>query len=116
MSTNQLPSDNREKALGLAVATIEKQFGKGSIMRLDKNQPLVLGLETVPTGSISLDIALGVGGLPRGRVIEIFGPESSGFLLVSRLFRVGEAFSEDDRLLAADDEEAVVLSAQVDET
>ncbi|MFH0798606.1 MAG: recombinase RecA [Pseudomonadota bacterium] len=78
MSTNQPMPDNREKALSLAVASIEKQFGKGSIMRLDKNQPLILGLETVPTGSISLDIALGVGGLPRGRVIEIFGPESSG--------------------------------------
>lgn len=78
MTTNTQMPDNREKALSLAVATIEKQFGKGSIMRLDKNQPLVTGLETVPTGSLSLDIALGVGGLPRGRVIEVFGPESSG--------------------------------------
>jgi len=70
--------ENREKALGLAVSTIEKQFGKGSIMRLDKDAPLVSGLEIVSTGSVSLDIALGVGGLPRGRVVEIFGPESSG--------------------------------------
>ena len=76
--TNAPMSDNREKALGLAVATIEKQFGKGSIMRLDSTQPLVQGVEIVPTGSISLDVALGVGGLPRGRVIEVYGPESSG--------------------------------------
>jgi len=69
---------NREKAIGLAVASIEKQFGKGSIMRLGKDEPLVSGIETVPTGSLSLDIALGIGGLPRGRVIEIYGPESSG--------------------------------------
>lgn len=68
---------NREKAIGLAVATIEKQFGKGSIMRLDKNQP-VERVETISTGSLSLDLAIGVGGLPRGRVVEIFGPESSG--------------------------------------
>jgi recombination protein RecA len=71
-------AENREKALGLAVTAIEKQFGKGSIMRLGKDQPLVEGLDTISTGSISLDIALGVGGLPRGRVVEIFGPESSG--------------------------------------
>jgi recombination protein RecA len=80
MTTNeQTPSmDNREKAIGLAVASIEKQFGKGSIMRLTKGQSLISGIETVSTGSLALDIALGVGGLPRGRVIEIFGPESSG--------------------------------------
>lgn len=71
-------NNNREKALGLAVTAIEKQFGKGSIMRLGKDQPLVQGLDTISTGSVSLDIALGVGGLPRGRVVEIFGPESSG--------------------------------------
>ncbi|MFA4874764.1 MAG: recombinase RecA [bacterium] len=70
--------ENREKAIGLAVASIEKQFGKGSIMRLGKDQPLVAGIDAVSTGSLSLDIALGVGGLPRGRVVEIFGPESSG--------------------------------------
>ncbi|MBI4126016.1 MAG: recombinase RecA, partial [Deltaproteobacteria bacterium] len=71
-------TDNREKALSLALATIEKQFGKGSIMRLSKDQPLTGNLDTISTGSPSLDIALGVGGIPRGRVVEIFGPESSG--------------------------------------
>lgn len=75
IQTNQ-PS-NKEKAIGLAMAAIEKQFGKGSIMRLDKNQP-VEKIATISTGSFSLDMALGVGGLPRGRVVEIFGPESSG--------------------------------------
>ncbi len=70
--------ENREKAIGLAITSIEKQFGKGSIMRLGKDEHPVSGLETISTGSVSLDIALGVGGLPRGRVVEIFGPESSG--------------------------------------
>lgn len=79
MSTVAMPnSENREKALSLAVSAIEKQFGKGAIMRLGKDEPLVQGLETVSTGALSLDLALGVGGLPRGRVIEVFGPESSG--------------------------------------
>ncbi|MFT4297101.1 MAG: recombinase RecA [Micropruina sp.] len=67
---------DREKALEAALAQIEKQHGKGSVMRLgeDTRQPI----EVIPTGSIALDVALGIGGLPRGRVIEIYGPESSG--------------------------------------
>jgi len=68
---------DKTKALDAALSQIERAFGKGSIMRLGKNQKAV-EIETVPTGSLGLDIALGVGGLPRGRVIEIFGPESSG--------------------------------------
>ena len=68
----------RDKAIDLAVASIEKQFGKGSIMRLGNGEPLVREIEIVPTGSIGLDIALGTGGLPRGRIVEIYGPESSG--------------------------------------
>ena len=67
---------DRRKALELALAHIEKQFGKGSIMRLGAD--IKLDVETIPTGALTLDIALGVGGLPRGRVIEIFGPEASG--------------------------------------
>lgn len=66
------------KALDLAVQTIEKQFGKGSIMRLGANDSLVKDVDVVPTGALSLDIALGIGGLPRGRIVEIYGPESSG--------------------------------------
>jgi recombination protein RecA len=68
----------RLKALELAVSTIEKQFGKGSIMRLGMNESLSKDIDTISTGALSLDIALGIGGLPRGRIVEIFGPESSG--------------------------------------
>ncbi len=69
---------NRTKAIELAVATIEKEYGKGSIMRLKEGQTLQADVGVVPTGSIGLDIALGIGGYPRGRIIEIYGPESSG--------------------------------------
>jgi recombination protein RecA len=69
--------DNRKKALAAALGQIEKQFGKGSVMRLG-DAPAVWDVESVPTGSLGLDIALGIGGLPRGRVVEIYGPESSG--------------------------------------
>ncbi len=68
----------KEKAIELAVSSIEKAFGKGSIMRLGNGEALVKDVQAVSTGSVSLDIALGVGGLPRGRIIEIYGPESSG--------------------------------------
>lgn len=67
----------RDKAIDLALGAIEKQFGKGAIMRLGKD-PIEREVHVVPTGSLGLDIALGVGGLPRGRIIEIYGPESSG--------------------------------------
>ncbi|MBL8496652.1 recombinase RecA [Nitrosomonas sp. JL21] len=69
--------ENRSKALDVALAQIEKQFGKGSIMRLGAND-VAYDIQIVSTGSLGLDIALGVGGLPRGRIIEIYGPESSG--------------------------------------
>ncbi len=68
--------DNRKKALELALSQIEKQFGKGSIMKLDGS--VKTDIDVIPTGCLSLDLALGVGGVPRGRVIEVFGPESSG--------------------------------------
>ena len=68
---------DKQKALEAALGQIEKNFGKGSIMRLGKNEQPV-EIESIPTGSLGLDIALGIGGLPRGRIIEIFGPESSG--------------------------------------
>lgn len=69
-------SPDREKALEAALAQIDKQYGKGSIMRL--GDEVRAPIETIPTGSIALDVALGIGGLPRGRVVEIYGPESSG--------------------------------------
>ncbi|EIU7613303.1 recombinase RecA [Vibrio vulnificus] len=68
--------ENKQKALAAALGQIEKQFGKGSIMRLGDNR--AMDVETISTGSLSLDIALGAGGLPMGRIVEIFGPESSG--------------------------------------
>ena len=70
-------NDNKQKALDATISTIEKQFGKGSIMRLD-NESSVKNVDAIPTGSIALDHALGVGGFPRGRVIEVYGPEASG--------------------------------------
>jgi recombination protein RecA len=66
----------RDRALDSAIAGIQKRFGEGAIMRLGEAQHM--HVEAIPTGALSLDIALGVGGLPRGRVIEIYGPESSG--------------------------------------
>ncbi len=69
--------ENRKKALTAALSQIEKQFGKGTVMRLG-DAPAIWDIEAVPTGSLGLDIALGIGGLPRGRVVEIYGPESSG--------------------------------------
>src|SRR6201989_3725347 len=68
--------DNKSKALAAALSQIEKQFGKGSIMKMDAEA--IKDIETVSTGSLGLDLALGVGGLPRGLVMEIYGPESSG--------------------------------------
>ncbi len=70
-------ADDRSRAVELALAQIEKQFGKGSIMRLGSKEAIV-PISVISTGAISFDAALGVGGVPRGRVIEIFGPESSG--------------------------------------
>src|SRR5712672_842944 len=70
-------ADERSKAIELALSQIEKQFGKGSIMRLGSKEAIV-PIAVIPTGSISFDAALGVGGFPRGRVVEVFGPESSG--------------------------------------
>lgn len=73
---NTAGTTDKQKALETAMAQIEKAYGKGSIMRLGENQGIAV--EAVPTGSLGLDIALGIGGVPRGRIIEIYGPESSG--------------------------------------
>ena len=72
-----MASDEKLKALDAAISNIEKQFGKGSIMKLGESN-VNLNVESIPTGSLSLDMALGVGGIPKGRIIEIYGPESSG--------------------------------------
>ncbi len=85
MAANSRPSveraGDREKALETALVQIERQFGKGSVMRL--GQEAHVPVEVIPTGSISLDVALGLGGLPRGRIVEIYGPESSGKCLTA---------------------------------
>ena len=70
------PASDKKKALETAMAQIEKAYGKGSIMRLGENTGVVV--ESIPTGSLSIDLALGIGGLPKGRIVEIYGPESSG--------------------------------------
>src|SRR6185295_14577543 len=74
----RVANPEKEKAIELAVSAIEKQFGKGAVMRLGSDEPLVQDISAISSGSVSLDLALGVGGIPRGRVIEIYGPESSG--------------------------------------
>ena len=83
-------NDEKQKALDAALSQIEKQFGKGSVMKLGDSSAS-MNVETIPTGSLSLDIALGLGGIPKGRVIEVYGPESSIFpsrIMGSRLLRL----------------------------
>ncbi len=75
--------DEKLKALDAALTQIEKAYGKGSVMKLG-DSGANMNIETVPTGSLSLDIALGLGGVPRGRIIEVYGPESSGKTQVQR--------------------------------
>src|SRR5688500_16194276 len=95
----------KTKALDAALSQIERAFGKGSIMRLGKGQQPV-EIETVPTGSLGLDIALGVGGLPRGRIVEIYGPESSGKTTLA-LHTVAEAQNEGGICASVDAEHAL---------
>jgi len=73
-----MADNDRTRALELALGQIEKQFGRGAVMKLGEAQAAVLAVEAIPTGSLAVDIALGIGGVPRGRVTEIFGPESAG--------------------------------------
>ena len=73
---NAAPADDKKRAIDTAMAQIERMYGKGAIMRFgDKAE---LNVDYIPTGSLSLDVALGIGGLPKGRIVEIYGPESSG--------------------------------------
>jgi recombination protein RecA len=111
--------DNRKKALAAALGQIEKQFGKGTVMRLGE-APASWDVETVSTGSLGLDIALGVGGLPRGRVIEIFGPEASGkttlaLQVIAEVQRGGGTAAFVDAEHALDPSYAGKLGVNVDE-
>ena len=85
---NNTVNDEKKKALEAALGQIEKQFGKGSVMKLGENAKL--NIDAIPTGALSLDIALGIGGVPRGRIVEVFGPESSGKTTVA-LHMIAEA-------------------------
>lgn len=110
--------DNKQRALAAAMGQIEKQFGKGSIMRLGDTQ--ALDVESISTGSLSLDIALGIGGLPMGRVVEIFGPESSGkttltLSVIAQAQKEGKTCAFIDAEHALDPVYAAKLGVQVDD-
>ena len=111
--------ENRTKALTAALSQIEKQFGKGSIMRLGEGE-VAKDIQVVPTGSLGLDIALGVGGLPRGRVVEIYGPESSGkttltLSVIAQMQKLGGTAAFIDAEHALDPQYARKLGVKVDE-
>jgi len=111
--------DNRKKALAAALGQIEKQFGKGSVMRLGDN-PMARDIDVVSTGSIGLDVALGIGGVPKGRVVEIYGPEASGkttltLQIVAEAQKLGGTAAFIDAEHALDPTYAEKLGVNVDE-
>ncbi len=110
--------DNKQKALTAALGQIERQFGKGSIMRLGDST--ALDIDFIPTGSLGLDIALGIGGLPCGRIVEIYGPESSGkttltLQVVAEAQRMGKTCAFIDAEHALDPVYAKKLGVNVDD-
>ena len=111
--------DNRKKALAAALTQIERQFGKGSVMRLGDSGP-AKDIDVISTGSLNLDLALGVGGLPRGRIIEIFGPESSGkttltLMAIAQCQKAGGTAAFVDAEHALDPSYAAKLGVNVDD-
>ena len=119
MSDRNADNQGKMKALELAVTQIEKQFGKGSIMKLGSGD-VSDDVQVVSTGSLSLDLALGVGGLPRGRVVEIFGPESSGkttlcLHVIAETQKIGGSAAFIDAEHALDVSYAKKLGVQVDD-
>ncbi len=111
--------ENKAKALAAALSQIEKQFGKGSIMRLGESE-VSKDVMVVPTGSLGLDLALGIGGLPRGRVVEIYGPESSGkttltLSIIAQMQKLGGTAAFIDAEHALDPQYAGKLGVKVDE-
>ncbi len=113
-------SPERAKALDNTVGLIERQFGKGAIMRLGEEKPTEEGLSVIPTGSLSLDLALGIGGVPRGRILEVFGPESSGkttlvLHMMANAQRLGGTAAFIDAEHALDAKYAQALGVDIDE-
>jgi|TARA_B110000003_G_scaffold105619_1_gene108007 recombination protein RecA len=111
--------ENKKKALDSALAQIDKQFGKGSVMRMDGTQ-VVQGVQSVSTGSLGLDIALGIGGLPRGRVVEVYGPESSGktsltLSVIAQLQKIGGTAAFIDAEHALDTQYAAKLGVNIED-
>ena len=111
--------ENKKKALDAALTQIEKQYGKGSVMRMDDTQ-VVEGIQSVSTGSLGLDIALGIGGLPRGRVVEIYGPESSGktslsLSVVAQMQKIGGTAAFIDAEHALDTQYAAKLGVNIED-
>ena len=111
--------DNKRKALDAALAQIDKQYGKGSVMRMDDTS-VVEDIQSVSTGSLGLDIALGIGGLPRGRVVEIYGPESSGktsltLSVIAQMQKIGGTAAFIDAEHALDIQYAAKLGVNIEE-
>ena len=118
MIESAAPASDKKKALETAMAQIERTYGKGSIMRLGENTGVVV--DSIPTGSLSLDIALGIGGVPRGRIIEIYGPESSGkttlaLHIVSQAQKAGGEVAFVDAEHALDPTYARALGVNIDD-
>ena len=118
-SRNNKLDDNKSKALSAALSQIEKQFGKGSIMRLGESD-IAKDIQVVSTGSLGLDIALGIGGLPRGRVVEIYGPESSGkttltLSVIAQMQKLGGTAAFIDAEHALDPQYAAKLGVKVED-
>ncbi|MDP9212206.1 MAG: recombinase RecA [bacterium] len=116
--TNDALRKEKAQAVDMALAQIEKQFGKGAIMRFDEHSKMVV--ETIPTGSLSLDLALGVGGIPKGRIIEIYGPESSGKTtlashMIAQVQKTGGQAAFIDAEHAFDSEYAKKLGVDIDD-
>ncbi len=107
MSANQ--NKNRDRDLGLTISAIEKNYGKGAIMRLGDGQTLMDGVEVIPTGAVNLDVALGVGGYPRGRIVEVYGPEASGKTTLT-LHAIAQAQLQDGICAFIDAEHALDIS------
>jgi len=111
--------ENKSKALAAALSQIEKQFGKGSVMRMGESD-IAKDIQAVSTGSLGLDIGLGIGGLPRGRVVEIYGPESSGkttltLSVIAQMQKIGGSAAFIDAEHALDPQYAAKLGVKVDE-